>query len=138
MKKWNKDYYTVSVPELDDQHEQLFVKLTSFIELVRQGSARTELLSLFDFLQKYTQEHFAAEEVAMAQYECPTAQQNIDEHKSFLEKLNTFKNELGSEGPSQELAGRVQKELYLWLIGHIARVDKALAQAIASCNKKKK
>ena len=138
MKKWNKDYYTVSVPELDDQHEQLFVKLTSFIELVRQGSARTELLTLLDFLEKYTQEHFTAEERAMAQYDCPSAEQNLIEHKGFLDKLHNFKNELSSQGPSQELAGRVQKELYLWLIGHIARVDKALAQTIASCNKKKK
>ena len=116
MKEWNKDYYMVSVPELDDQHEKLFIKLTSFIELVRQGSARKELLSLFDFLETYTQEHFAAEEMAMAQYKCPKAQQNTAEHKGFLEKLKTFKGELSSQGPSQELAGRVQKELYLcWL-----------------------
>ena len=104
--------------------------MVEFIELVRKRAGRTELVQLLEYLEEYAKVHFSSEERIMAENECPTAEQNVREHRSFIEKLQLFKGELSSQGPSHELASRVHKELYLWFIGHIARVDKALAQFV--------
>ncbi len=130
MKRWNLDYYTVFIPELDEQHKKLFTHMVEFIELVRQGTGTEELIPLLNFLEEYSKEHFAAEEAAMAQYDCRTKELNVEEHRNFGQRLAAFKAELAENGASLDLAGRVHKELYLWFIGHIARIDKALCEVV--------
>lgn len=121
---------TTGIPELDAQHRNLIMQLNRLLEAVRSGQAQQILGELVDFLAEHAVEHFAEEEEAMAQYACPMAEVNRQEHAQFCNQLATIRSRLDMEGPSDELALLVQRYLSRWLVDHIRDVDSQLTQSV--------
>lgn len=130
MRRFNNKYYEIFEPTIDKQHLELLNILAKFVRAIESRSKGTEIENMIKFLEKYIQEHFAYEEAEMIRLDCPSREDNVREHRSFMQKLLSFKNELEENGASLELASRIHLELYMWFIGHIGRTDKYISECL--------
>ena len=119
-----KNEFLIGVAEIDRQHQQLFHRFDLFLEAVEQGKGERELEEVLKFLDDYVQNHFKAEEMLQKRFRYPHLEMHADEHRSFEKQLLDLKQHQGSKGEVVHLTRNV---LMQWLIGHICKVDSALA-----------
>ena len=108
---------------IDAQHRRLFEKFNDFLEGCDRGVASERLLELLDFLDRYVEEHFSAEEALMARHGYQAALTHAEEHRHFEKLLLALKQELLQTGPTVQVLVRTNKALVHWLTSHIQEVD---------------
>ena len=118
----------IDVPEIDDQHRSLFEQAAKFDAAVRAGESSRTLQELFDFLARYAQEHFEAEERLMREAGYPRLASHMLEHAEFRRRLATLLPHWESEGDSTSLLMAVSGFLVRWLREHIASSDRAIGE----------
>ena len=118
----------IDVPEIDDQHRSLFEQAARFDAAVRAGESSRTLQELFDFLARYAQEHFEAEERLMREAHYPRLASHMLEHAEFRRRLATLLPHWESEGDSTSLLMAVSGFLIRWLREHIASSDRAIGE----------
>ncbi len=119
---------SIGVPEIDDQHRSLFDQAARFDAAVRAGLQGREIRELFDFLARYAQEHFEAEERLMQEAGYPRLASHVLEHAEFRRRLATLLPHWESEGDSSALLMAVSGFLMRWLREHIAASDRAVGE----------
>jgi hemerythrin-like metal-binding protein len=86
------------------------------------------------FLEDYAKNHFAMEENYMEEFEYPEYRQHRAEHEKFMITFAELKRERqkikasGSYAGSYELSVTTDQVLVDWLLDHIAKVDRKLAE----------
>lgn len=118
------------VRSLDEQHKELIERLQRLAQAVERDHPRAETASMFDFLDRYVREHFQEEEEAMERASCPAASANLLGHQQFLENFGRLRERFLSEGPTPDLAERMEEDLLEWILEHIVLVDSQLAPAM--------
>jgi hemerythrin len=118
----------MGVPELDEQHQELFERLDGLLNAIRRGSSRDEVGRTLAFLCVYAQTHFAAEEALMRETGYPALADHKAQHDGFSDALAALAAEHRRDGPSPSLILRVNARVSTWLRDHIYRVDRALAE----------
>ena len=118
----------IGVAEIDDQHRSLVEKAAQFDAAVRAGESSRTLQELFDFLARYAQEHFEAEERLMREAGYPRLASHMLEHAEFRRRLATLLPHWESEGDSTSLLMAVSGFLIRWLREHIASSDRAIGE----------
>ncbi|MHC4884374.1 MAG: bacteriohemerythrin [Planctomycetota bacterium] len=112
---WTNEY-SVGVEELDRQHQHLF-GLGNTIEDATLDKAKGYVMELY----KYAREHFAAEEVHMAEIGFPALPEHRELHNRLCEDFNnTIENGFASE---QEF-DQFKLFLYGWLTNHVMKFDR--------------
>lgn len=121
-----QDSLSVGMPEIDQQHQDLFAKFNALLEAWLAGEGRTEVGELFDFLDSYVLTHFADEENLMRQIGFPALPDHQEVHQAFVRQVSQFKERLITEGPTPELVSLVSMTMTGWLIKHISGMDRAI------------
>lgn len=122
---WNKAY-SVGVEKIDDQHRQLIAILNKLYETFIDRTVGQALKEIIDELIDYTDYHFKTEEELFKQSGYPDAEDHIEEHMVFVDRINEFKREL--ETDSAMLTFQLMNFLRNWLIKHISGSDQEYAE----------
>lgn len=112
---------------IDAEHRQLIDAVNSLLEACTQGQGRAQLSKTTRFLYDYTAKHFADEERLQQQSRYPHYQDHKQYHESFKRLVADLMKRLNDQGPTVALVGEVNNALAGWLINHIKREDKKLA-----------
>jgi hemerythrin len=123
---WDEGSMGSGVSSVDAQHQELIKMLNAFRQAIGSGRGDKELGKMIDFMGNYAKDHFAHEELVMAQHQCPMAQRNKDEHAKFLEDFAALTKRFEAEGASPWFVTEVQVRVMRWLTNHICRCDAKL------------
>ena len=115
---------------IDSEHKQLFDAINSLLDACSKGQGRTELEKTTKFLYDYTSKHFADEEKLQIQSRYPDYQAHKQLHEGFKKSVLEINKKIVDQGATIALVGEVNTLVAGWLINHIKREDKKLADFI--------
>lgn len=125
--RWGLDYYT-GLPEVDRQHEELFVLINRLHDAAHDRSAIVD--QAFEDLRGYVREHFALEETLMAEanVEAGHSAEHHGAHAGFVARIDRLwaRHRSGDEAAAAELL----QFLSDWLVQHILHTDRRMALEI--------
>jgi hemerythrin len=121
---WTEDL-AVNIPEIDEQHKELFNRINLLFEACNKGKGRTEIGRTILFLEDYVNTHFAEEERNMIGSHYPGYPGHKEQHVQFTSNLNAIKRQLNEEGPGIHIIIQTNRTVIDWLRDHIRTVDKA-------------
>jgi hemerythrin len=122
--------FAVGIPEIDQQHQELFYRLSKLLEGI-VGGDRAEVARLIDFLGQYVVTHFGAEERWMVESEYPDYEAHKAEHDRFMQDYLRYSVELEQKGPTALVGMRVNNWIADWLRSHIMVSDMALGRFLS-------
>jgi hemerythrin len=117
----------VGHPEIDAQHQELFRRVARLLEAMLDGSG-DEVAPLFEFLNSYVVDHFAAEEALMQESGFPGYNVHRAAHERFVRDLHALRALHTASRASAAVAIKAQTWLVHWLKTHIASIDQQLAR----------
>ncbi len=83
--------YSTGVPEIDEQHRQVFSLLNDLEGMIAKGVYDSpELNARIKHLGTHITRHFNSEEGCMDRVNCPMAMKNKQEHEQFLNRFVKF------------------------------------------------
>jgi hemerythrin len=121
MIQWDSSL-SVSVAEIDGQHQKLVKMINELNDAMRAGKSRDILGKIVTGLISYVRVHFSTEEKYFNQFKYPETDQHKQEHVAFSMKVDDFakKFQNGQLGISIELMDFLSN----WLGKHIKGTDK--------------
>ena len=118
-----KPGYTTGVPELDEQHRQVFDMLNELETMIARGVHDGPELDIFlERLGTHVSDHFSQEECCMERAHCRMAEKNKQEHEQFLSQYVDFHSRF-SQGKSMAVLSEFHASAESWLHEHVAFVD---------------
>ena len=117
-----KEIYSVGVPEIDAQHQQLFDIANRFYAAFSAKAGRERLLRIFDELVNYTVTHFADEERLMREYRYPDYDAHKENHEKLIKLVGWYHEQFRRGEPGIE--ERALEFIKTWLNGHILGMDR--------------
>jgi len=121
----------IGVPEIDHQHQELFIRIERLVRGITRGD-RHEVGRLLDFLQQYVFRHFGDEERWMIRSAYPEYASHKAEHERFIRDYEHMRQEYAAKGPTVLTGMRVNNWIAEWLKIHISRSDMDLGRYLAS------
>lgn len=125
-----KDSYKVGVELIDDQHQELFQRVSTFLKSVQAEGNWDEKLpyvkETMEFMQNYVVEHFADEEEYQLEINYPEYEEHKAIHDRFKAMVNSYADRFIAEGYAQEVVQEFGGKLMTWLIMHVAATDQKL------------
>mgnify|MGYP000576370068 CR=1 FL=1 len=115
--KWLPEY-SVDNELLDSQHKELFSLVNEYL---RNDDSFDALLNTFNRLFSCIRTHFKEEEKILVDNGYPYAEEHIQKHKKYTEKLTMLRNKLTPE--NIDIQERIGIYLYEWLANHILKSD---------------
>jgi hemerythrin len=119
--EWTNEF-SVNNQEMDDQHKRLFNLIEKLNKAMQEGKSNSILNSGLEELSQYAVIHFKDEESLMANVKYPKLKFHINEHRSFVDKLYSFKQAINNKELGVSI--RVINFLRDWLKSHILQIDK--------------
>jgi hemerythrin len=113
---------SVSVSEIDDQHQKLIAIINELYDSMRAGKGKEILSEILHRLKQYTQTHFGFEEQKMERFGYVDIAAHKREHAAFVAKVVEFSKAF-NEG-KVALTGELLNFLRDWLQTHIKGTDK--------------
>lgn len=121
-----REAYSVHIPQIDAQHQQLIRIINELHEAMRDANGNAVLAKILDDLVRYAQSHFAFEEAMLEErgYSALTA------HRAEHQRLTQQVVDLQQKFRSGKLVMSVQVMQFLkeWLANHILQCDRRYAQ----------
>ena len=130
--KWNSNY-SVGLPELDREHQQLF-QLLDALEQIRAKGDPVFVGKVVNTLIEYVKQHFFHEETVMKNIGYPELESHRKQHRSFIDKAYDFRESF-EKNQGEELVPRIIEFLRTWLATHILIHDKAYEKYIRQTKK---
>jgi len=130
--EWNKSV-SVGFGRIDDEHKELFKMIQELVDAINQHTCKYKIDDIIKFMEDYSNNHFSMEENYMKELEYPESALHIAEHEKFRITVSGLKREIekikksGSFGGSYELSVLTDQLLVDWLLDHIAKMDRKLA-----------
>lgn len=127
-----KDMYRIGVPQIDAQHEELFSRVTAFVETLRSDREWAEKVDsvneTLDFMKEYVITHFRDEEAYQEEIGYP----QLPHHKKIHDDMVGYVGEVSAkytengfkEIQMQQFAGK----LVTWLVNHVVSEDQKVAE----------
>ena len=120
---WKADY-SIGIPEIDEQHMQLFACIDRLDAAASDEDRRLAVYFVMEELKDYARIHFTVEEIVMRLFDYPGLEAHAAEHRAFALKIESLeKNEL-----RQDIYVEATQYLRAWLINHIKVTDKRYAE----------
>lgn len=123
-----KESYEIGVEKIDCQHRQLLVKLNEFFDACANQQGREKIEETLKFLKEYTIEHFGSEEELMSTVHFPELDEHRKEHAAFVKTVLELEEAVQTKGVSVLTTIKLNRVLTDWLIGHISKCDKLIAE----------
>jgi hemerythrin len=89
----------IGVPEIDHQHQELFLRIERLVEGVARGK-EADVQRLLEFLGQYVVKHFGAEERWMLRSAYPDYARHKGEHERFILDYEQMTREFREKGPN--------------------------------------
>lgn len=135
MTMW-KEKYRIGVEEIDNQHQELFNRVSDFIKTVRsEGDWEDKLEKVketLDFMKDYVVTHFDSEEEFQKKINYPYQEEHKQVHERFKGEIGKFADKFEKEGYDEELLQEFSGKLMTWLIYHVAGDDQKLGEFVES------
>ena len=119
--EWSPEF-SIGLPEIDAQHQELFKRLNALTEATDAGN-KQEIVRLLDFLDTYVVQHFKDEEAAMDELRFPYVAMHKAAHASFVAELKSIEAEFSATGATAWLATRLEGAVTDWLKKHLLNMD---------------
>ena len=132
--KW-RDNLATGITLVDDQHKELIKRTNNLLEHMKTGQGNGEIIQVLEFLASYVIEHFTAEEKVMTDYNFPDYSSHKHQHTEFINTVNLLKQKMTPDKILSSFVLEVNKEICDWLIDHILKEDKEMAQYVQSQRK---
>lgn len=127
-----KDKYSIGVELIDEQHKELFKRVSDFLRIVENKDSWEDKLDkvkeTMAFMQKYVVEHFDDEEVYQAQIGYPDIDNHKIAHHKFKEGINDYVKIFEEEGFDEEKIQEFGGKLMTWLIMHVGKMDQMIGE----------
>jgi hemerythrin-like metal-binding protein len=118
--KW-RDSYSVGVERFDNEHKILVDMINEMFVVVRDKKSIDHLSTAINKLIEYTQEHFIAEEEAMAEVNYPDLAAHKEMHGKLINDVVNHKKRIENNDKQE----RIDFYHFLrdWLLTHIVEED---------------
>ena len=127
-----KEKYKIGVPIIDSQHEELFSRVTSFVETLRSDKPWDQKVEkvneTLEFMKGYVVTHFADEEAYQIKIGYPHFKEHQKIHKDMVAYVVAVSEEYEKEGFKEELMQQFGGKLLAWLINHVVADDQKIAE----------
>jgi len=125
-----KAQYSIGIPEIDEQHKQLFECIDRLDSAATEESRRLAVYYVMDELKDYVRIHFRVEEIVMRLFDYPGLEAHAAEHRAFAARIDEFeKSEL-----REDVHAEASRFLRGWLLQHIQGSDKRYADHLLGRN----
>ncbi len=129
-----KEKYRIGVPAIDAQHEELFRRVTVFVEALRSGGSWEQKMPVVNdtlaFMKEYVITHFADEEA----YQKSVGYPGFAEHKKVHEDMVAYVGQVAEAyvqaGCPETLMQQFAGKLLAWLINHVAASDQKIGDYV--------
>ncbi len=133
MTMW-KEKYRIGVKEIDEQHQELFNRVSDFIKTVRsEGEWEDKLEKVketLEFMKEYVVTHFDSEERFQEKIDYPYMDEHKQVHERFKGEVQKFADRFEEEGYDEELLQEFSGKLMTWLIYHVAGDDQKIGEFV--------
>lgn len=131
-----KEKYRIGVKEIDEQHQELFRRVSNFIETVQGKGSWEERMEkvkeTMEFMKEYVVFHFEDEEKCQLEIGYPLVDAHKQEHIKFKEEVGKYIELFQKRGYSEELVQEFGGKLMTWLILHVAVSDQKIGDYVKS------
>lgn len=125
--EWS-DSLAVGETSIDQQHKRLVELFNRLLNTLHaSGSSTQEIGDVLNELVKYTQFHFAHEAELMERFSYPGRSDHLSKHDDLIRKVALYRSRF-EQGES--VGGELTTFLRDWLINHILKTDRLLANHI--------
>ena len=118
--KWSNDY-SVNIPTIDEQHQELVNILNRLFVAVSKREGNKVIASILDALMSYTQTHFSLEERLMREANYKDLGAHMLEHKKLIEQLDQLSGKYMLD--EKPIYFEMLSFLRTWLKEHIQGCD---------------
>lgn len=129
-----KEKYRVGVDLIDEEHIELFTRLSKFIQVVQNENDWEEKLEevkeTMAFMQEYVVFHFDDEEKYMAEIDYPEIDLHKKIHRDFKKSVNDYVYLLEEGGFTEDKIQELCAKLMTWLIMHVGRMDQKIGEYV--------
>ena len=127
-----KEKYRIGVPQIDEQHEELFKRVNDFVTTLRSEGEWNKKINkvneTLNFMKDYVVEHFRDEEQLQESIGYPDAQPHKLLHVNMVNYVVEISEKYENEGYKEELMQQFAGKLLAWLINHVAASDMKIAE----------
>lgn len=118
---WSNDY-AVGVEKFDKQHKEIIRLINLLNVAIVHGKEEEAVSRAVEKMRNYVLEHFADEELYLAEISYPEIEQHEEAHHAFINKLADYKEKI--ENGDKHIGKEISEYLVQWLVEHIQKVDK--------------
>ncbi len=123
------DSFALGITRLDEQHKGWVERLNDLAAAIESNQGPRQISDTLNFMVRYSEFHFAAEEELMAAHNYPDIEKHVLEHKRFRGVLaNLMMLQIGQADALQKLSDSVNNFQIAWFGGHIKMVDRKFAE----------
>lgn len=126
--QWQPDLATGHL-QIDEHHKEMFEKINQLIEACKEKREKPVIVEMLDFLNRYVSSHFAVEEAYWEQHGIQHTREHLRQHQELRTKLDALNQECLHEGVTLAVVARSLNLTYLWLKGHIQKMDREMVVA---------
>lgn len=125
------DKYSLALPEIDAQHQELFAIINELWTCVIDSGTQEKLAELLDRLDDYVHTHFAEEEQLLRDNDYPQVRldEHMRQHQDFAAKIDWARGRILNDPTS---ALQLLTFLREWLAGHISGSDRKYAEFLGT------
>lgn len=124
---WDEELAT-GIELIDNQHKEIFRRVDVLLNACKARKGKTEVGEILNFLEDYIVEHFEAEENIQVHFKYPGYAAHKGMHDGFIKDVDRLREQFEREGPSLMMVVNTSHVVVDWLVKHIRKVDKALAE----------
>jgi len=127
-----KEKYKVGVSVIDQQHEELFRRVSTFVETLRSEQKWEQKVEKVNdtltFMKDYVVTHFQDEEAYQDEIGYPGREEHRKIHNDMVAYVVSVSEQYEKEGCKEELMQQFAGKLLTWLINHVAAADQKIAE----------
>ena len=127
-----KDKYSIGIELIDEQHKELFKRVSDFLQTVESKDSWEDKLEkvkeTMAFMQEYVIVHFDDEEAYQEQIGYPDIENHKIAHFKFKEGVNDYVRIFEEEGFNEEKIQEFGGKLMAWLIMHVGKMDQMIGE----------
>lgn len=123
--EWS-DRLAIGINTIDSQHKELFKRINSLVQAIKEHRCKDEIDGVIKFLEDYAKVHFAEEEKHMREAGYSGLEEQRREHKKYLDALKDLQEQAALprvHGSSYDLSATTNQVVVDWIVDHIIKVD---------------
>lgn len=125
-----KEEYAIGVPKIDVQHEELFARVTAFVNTVCAEKDWAEKVAgvndTLAFMKDYVITHFRDEEEYQTEIGYPNLQEHKEIHRDMVDYIEGIAAEYEKNGYREIVMQQFVGKLVTWIVNHVVAEDQRI------------